>query len=102
MLDVFIDGKLVTSVSEAVIAWARNRDPKWTVQGWEPVVAVADSEGSAPTRGGLAKGMHWLQVVARGETDPSIEALNLPSNYPKHEVHFRGFVINYEPMQWRR
>ena len=53
----------------------------------EEVAAIASA------RAELARGEHRLTVVARGETDPAVEALHLPSSYTHHEVHFRGFAI---------
>ena len=41
----------------------------------------------------VTAGEHVLKVVARGETDPEVVKLNLPSNSTAHEVHVRGFLV---------
>jgi hypothetical protein len=91
LLDVYVDGTLVSGkLSCAELAWVRAGQPQWTVQVFRRVVPVR-TDGAAT--GGLTRGKHVLRIVARGETAPEVEALNLTSNYARHEVHFRGFIV---------
>ena len=91
LLDAYVDGVLVASqVSATDLTWAKARNPMWTVQHYVPTIRPRAAQAR---QGGLARGEHRLTVVARGETDPAVEALHLPSSYTHHEVHFRGFAI---------
>ena len=92
LLDVYVDGTLVSGkLSCAELAWVRAGQPQWTVQVFRRVVPVRTD---AAATGGLTRGKHVLRIVARGETAPEVEALNLTSNYARHEVHFRGFIVD--------
>ena len=94
LLDAYVDDTLVSGkLSCAELAWVRAGQPQWTVQGFRQVVAVRTA-GAAT--GGLSRGKHVLRIVARGETAPEVEALNLTSNYARHEVHFRGFIVDVD------
>jgi hypothetical protein len=91
LLDLFVDATLVSArVSAAQPTWAKHRSPKITVQSLHTAVAHR-KRGAA--HGGLARGWHELRVVARGETLAEVLDLNLPTNYERHEVHVRGFII---------
>ena len=91
LLDAYIDGTLVSGkLSCAELAWVRAGRPQLTVQVLRRAVAVRAAGGST---GGLRRGKHVLRILARGETDPEVEALNRTSNYARHEVHFRGLIV---------
>ena len=91
LLDLYVDGVPVGSkVSAANPMWARSRHPVWTVQSLH--VAVSPRRPGA-SKGGLDRGLHTLLIVARGQTLPMVESLNLSTNYERHEVHVRGFIV---------
>ena len=72
------------ALSSADLGWAAAREPKWTLLSMPRV---------APERS-LSHGDHTLRVVARGETLAQVAALDLPSNYERNEVHFRGIIVD--------
>jgi len=91
LLDLYVDGVPVGSkVSAANPMWARSRHPVWTVQSLH--VAVSPRRPGA-SKGGLDRGLHTLLIVARGQTLPMVESLNLSTNYERHEVHVRGGLV---------
>lgn len=94
LLDAYVDDTLVGGkLSCAELAWVRAGQPQWTVQVFRQVVAVRTA---GVATGGLSRGKHVLRIVARGETAPEVEALNLTSNYARHEVHFRGIIVDVD------
>ena len=100
LLDVYVDQTIVASnVSACHYAWAKARSPRLTIQDYRQVVRP---RARGETSGGLTAGEHVLKVVARGETDPEVVKLNLPSNYTAHEVHVRGFLVEHERLDFRR
>ena len=102
LLDAFVDGALVGGkLSCAELPWVRAGHPQWTIQVYRRLVTV---RAAGAATGGLRRGKHVLRIVARGETAPEVEALNVTSSYyADHEVHFRGFIIDTDPaVVWRR
>lgn len=96
LMNVFVDNVLVgRNLSCAEHGWVRAQQPQWTVSAFRNIVPTRRDGAQL---GGLDKGKHILRVVALGATAPDVEALNVTSYYARHEVHFRGLIVEQHSM----